>query len=194
MLIDDMPDMECVGAYNDCRKVLKHIEETKPDVVLMDIDMPHIDGVEGVKLIRSAYPDLKILMQTVFEDNEKIFSAICAGANGYILKQEDPLRLLDSVHEVLKGGAPMTPSIAAKVLRFFSEPPKQQEKPDYKLTKRELEILDYLVQGYSYKMIADECNISYTTVNSHISNIYEKLQVQSATGAVSIALKEGLIK
>lgn len=194
MLIDDMPDMECVGVYNDCRNVIKHIEDSNPDVVLMDIDMPHVDGVQGVKEIRSQYPDLKILMQTVFEDNEKIFSAICAGANGYILKQEDPLRLLDSVHEVLNGGAPMTPSIATKVLSFFAAPPKKEDKPDYKLTKRELEILDYLVQGYSYKMIADECHISYTTVNSHISNIYEKLQVQSATGAVSIALKEGLIK
>lgn len=194
LLIDDVDDMECVSTYNDCRNVLTHIDSDNPDVVLMDIDMPHVDGVQGVQKIKNTYPNIKVLMQTVFEDNEKIFAAICAGANGYILKQEDPLRLIDSVYEVLEGGAPMTPSIASKVLQFFSKKSQQENKTDYNLTKRELEILDYLVQGYSYKMIANECHISYTTVNTHISNIYEKLQVKSATSAVSKALKHGLLK
>lgn len=193
LLIDSTEHMECVGMFEDCRDVTKHIRETKPDVVLMDIDMPHVDGVTGVVQIRKEYPDLKILMQTVFEDNDNIFPALCAGANGYLLKQETPERLIESITEVLDGGAPMTPLIATKVLRHFSAE-NTPKKEDYKLTKREQEILEYLVKGYSYKMIAGECNISYGTVNTHINNIYEKLHVQSATSAVSVALKEGLVK
>ncbi len=194
LLIDAMDNMECVGLFNDCRDVLKNIETSKPDVVLMDIDMPHVNGVEGVKKIRQCYPDLKILMQTVFEDNDKILAAICAGADGYLLKQENPIKLIDAISEVLQGGAPMTPAIAKKVLTLVMAPQKSESKQTFNLTNRELDVLKLLAKGYSYKMIADECNISYSTVNSHVSSIYEKMQVQSATGAVSIALKEGLIK
>jgi DNA-binding NarL/FixJ family response regulator len=132
-------------------------------------------------------------MQTVFEDEKKVFAAICAGANGYILKQTNPLKLIDSISEVLEGGAPMTPTIAAKVLELFHKSQKITIRKDFELTKRELEILAFLVKGYSYKMIAKECFISYPTVNTHISRIYKKLQVQSASGAVSKALKEGLV-
>lgn len=194
LLIDAMDNMECVGMFNDCRDVLKNIETTKPDVVLMDIDMPHVNGVEGVKKIRQSYPDLKILMQTVFEDNDKILAAICAGADGYLLKQESPIKLIDAISEVLQGGAPMTPAIAKKVLTLVTSPQKSESKQTFNLTNRELDVLKLLAKGYSYKMIGNECNISYSTVNSHVSSIYEKMQVQSATGAVSIALKEGLIK
>lgn len=194
MLIDAMGNMECVAVFNDCRNVIEHITQSRPDVVLMDIDMPHVDGVEGVKEIRKVYPDLKILMQTVFEDNNKIFDAICAGANGYMLKQENPSKLLDAITEVSQGGSPMTPIIATKVLSFFNNTRKAKQVEQFNLTQRELEILEYLVKGYSYKMIATECHISYPTVNTHISNIYNKLQVQSASGAVSVALKEGLVK
>lgn len=194
ILVDSSETMECVGLFEDCRDVLKHVKETNPDVVLMDIDMPHVDGVTGVLEIRKEYPDIKILMQTVFEDNDKIFPALCAGADGYLLKQETTERIIDAIFEVLDGGAPMTPLIAKKVLRYFNSSENIAKKEDYNLTKREKEILEYLVKGYSYKMIAGECNISYKTVNTHIDNIYKKLQVQSATGAVSIALKEGLVK
>ena len=133
-------------------------------------------------------------MQTVFEENDKIFPALCAGADGYLLKQESTDKIIDSIKEVLDGGAPMTPLIARKVLLYFNNTENTSKKEDYNLTKREQEILEYLVKGYSYKMIADECFISYKTVNTHIDNIYKKLHVQSATGAVSIALKEGLVK
>ncbi|MCB0700461.1 MAG: response regulator transcription factor [Chitinophagales bacterium] len=194
LMIDASDNMECVGMFEDCRNVLKHIDATQPDVVLMDIDMPHVDGLAGVAEIRKVHQDIKILMQTVFEDNDKIFPALCAGANGYLLKQETPERLIMSITEVLEGGAPMTPHIATKVLRHFSTSENVSKKEDYSLTKREEDILAYLVKGYSYKMIADECFISYKTVNTHINNIYKKLQVQSATGAVSVALKEGLVK
>jgi DNA-binding NarL/FixJ family response regulator len=193
LLINSIGTMECIATYNDCRHVLKNVQDTNPDVVLMDIDMPFVHGIDGVRTIRSKYPDLKILMQTVFEDEKKVFAAICAGANGYILKQTNPLKLIDSISEVLEGGAPMTPTIAAKVLELFHKSQKITIRKDFELTKRELEILAFLVKGYSYKMIAKECFISYPTVNTHISRIYKKLQVQSASGAVSKALKEGLV-
>ncbi len=194
MLINSMGLMECVGSFNDCREVLANIEATKPDVVLMDIDMPHVNGIEGVGIIRTKYPDLKVLMQTVFEDDEKVFAAICAGADGYILKQTNPLKLIDAISEVLEGGGPMTPVIARKVLQLFNKKNKPTQKKDFDLSKRELEILELLVKGYSYKMIANECHISYPTVNSHVSKIYSKLKVQSVGGAVSLAIREGIVK
>lgn len=194
LLIDATESMLCVGAFNDCREVVKNIEDTEPDVVLMDIDMPKVNGIEGLLALRPHFPDVKVLMQTVFEDDEKVFAAICAGADGYILKQASPATLLDGISEVLDGGAPMTPTIARKVLQLFSKQNSMAKMDEFKLTARELEILEYLVKGFSYKMIADECCISYPTVNTHISNIYSKLHVQSSAGAVALAIREGLVK
>jgi DNA-binding NarL/FixJ family response regulator len=193
LLISSIKDIECAGSFNDCRDVIENVKRTSPDVILMDIDMPFVNGIEGVRLIRENQITAKILMQTVFEDDEKVFDAICAGADGYILKQATPGKLIDAIREVTLGGAPMTPVIARKVLDFFSKTHTQKSKEDFKLTKREQEILQFLVKGFSYKMIADECHISYPTVNSHITSIYRKLQVQSVAGAVSKALREGLI-
>ncbi|MCB9283588.1 MAG: response regulator transcription factor [Lewinellaceae bacterium] len=194
MLINSMDTMECVACFADCRNAVHHIEQTRPEVVLMDIEMPYIDGVEGTRMIREKFPKLKILMQTVFEDEDKVFAAICAGADGYILKQANPSKLLDAIEEVLTGGAPMTPVIARKVLRLFNKLHTAPQKKTFDLTPRELEILELLVKGYSYKMIAKECHISYATVNTHISHIYGKLQVDSVGGAVYKAIKEGLVK
>jgi len=193
LLLNSLGNMTCVATFPDCRNAVKNVQDTNPDVVLMDIDMPYINGIEGARMIRKEFPTLKILMQTVFEDDRKVFEAICAGANGYILKQTNPTKLIDSISEVLAGGAPMTPIIANKVLELFYKSQKVVSKSDFDLTKRELEILKLLVKGFSYKMIAEECHISYPTVNSHITNIYRKLQVQSVAGAVSKALKEGLV-
>lgn len=193
LLINSIETMQCIATFSDCRNVLENIKATNPDVVLMDIDMPHINGIEGVRLIRTKYPKLKILMQTVFEDDQKVFAAICSGANGYILKQANPIKLIDSITEVIEGGAPMTPTIASKVLELFSKSQKVVSKKDFELTKRELEILNLLAKGFSYKMIANDCHISYPTVNSHVTNIYRKLQVQSVSGAVSKAIREGII-
>ncbi|MCZ4410313.1 response regulator transcription factor [Cryomorphaceae bacterium 1068] len=194
LLLETIDDLNCVGLYNDCRNVLADIESSNPDVVLMDIDMPHVNGIEGVLEIRKVHPDLKILMQTVFEDDDKIFAAICAGADGYILKQANPMKLVDGIREVLVGGAPMTPVIAAKVLKLFQKQGSSKKGNNFDLTKRESEILNLLVKGFSYKMIAEECHISYPTVNSHITKIYGKLKVQSSAGAVAVALREGLVK
>lgn len=193
MLINLTEGLQCVGSFTDCQQVLTDIKTCKPAAVLMDIDMPYVNGIEGVKLIRTVYPDLKILMQTVFEDDDKIFESICAGADGYILKKAQPVAIIQAIHDVLDGGAPMTPSIARKVLNLMSRNHKPQQFEDFNLTKREQEILHYLVKGLSYKMIADECNISLNTVVTHIQHIFEKLHVNSGTAAVAKAISNKLV-
>lgn len=194
LLINNTEGLVCIATYVDCRDVVQRIKETRPDVVLMDINMPNVDGIEGVQLIKAHFPAIKVLMQTVFEDDNKVFASICAGADGYILKQSSPQKLIEGIHEVLEGGAPMTPTVARKVLQLFSKQHQSESGDEFNLTKRELEILEYLVKGYSYKMIASECYISYPTVNTHVSNIYSKLKVESAAGAVSMAIRNGLVK
>lgn len=193
MLIDLSDDMICVGSFPDCSNVLNNIDKSEPDLVLMDIDMPNVNGIAGVTIIRTKYPHLKILMQTVFEDDEKLFACIRAGADGYILKKTQPLELLDAINEALEGGAPMTPSIARQVLRFVGSTENKQKSEDFKLTARETEILSLLVQGLSYKMIASRCFVSLPTVNSHVQHIYEKLQVNTAVEAVTKAIGNKIV-
>lgn len=192
LLLSTTEGMECTGAFEDCRDVLKNILQNVPDVVLMDIDMPHVNGIEGLQLIKKQIPQVKVLMQTVFEQDEKIFDAICAGADGYILKKTPPAKLIDAITEVVSGGAPMTPTVAKQVLQLFNSKNKKASV-DFNLSSRELEILSLLVQGLSYKMIAEKCNISYATVNSHISHIYEKLHVKSGTEAVAKAIDHKIV-
>lgn len=192
LLLSTTEGMECTGAFEDCRDVLKNILQNVPDVVLMDIDMPHVNGIEGLQLIKKQIPQVKVLMQTVFEQDEKIFDAICAGADGYILKKTPPAKLIDAISEVVSGGAPMTPTVAKQVLQLFNSKNKKASV-DFNLSGRELEILSLLVQGLSYKMIAEKCNISYATVNSHISHIYEKLHVKSGTEAVAKAIDQKIV-
>lgn len=192
-LIDSKENMQHVGSYEDCRNAAAHVDEVKPDVVLMDINMPYVDGIEGLKEIKATHPGVKIIMQTVFEDEDKIINAICAGADGYILKQKSPDKLLDGILDVMEEGSPMTPTVANKVLKFFNSQQLNKKESEVKLTKRESEIMALLVEGYSYKMIAAKCFVSYATVNKHISNIYSKLQVNSVAAAVSKALREGLV-
>ena len=192
-LIDGSDGFKCVGAFEDCLDILKNIEDTKPDVVLMDIEMPGINGIEGVRILREKYPDLKILMQTIFEDNEKIFNSILAGASGYILKNTSPTRFLDFIKETYEGGAPMSPSVATKVMKMVVEQSPNAKVNNFNLTEREKEILSCLVKGMSYKLIADACFISIDTVRGHIRNIYEKLHVHSKSEAVATALKRNII-
>jgi DNA-binding NarL/FixJ family response regulator len=174
---------DIVAALTDAIDVINDITILKPDVVLMDIDMPNSNGVDAVKQIRTKNADLPIIMFTVFEDEENIFNAICAGANGYLLKKNFEM-LGESIDDVLNGGAPMTSSIAKKVLQSIPKKAPKATQEMEQLSERENEILVYIVKGYSYKMIASDLKIATETVRSHIKKIYKKLQVNNATGAV----------
>ena len=185
-------DLVLCGVFADCNNVLGDVETCKPDVILMDIDMPGVNGIDATQIIKHRWPDINIIIQTVFENEDAIFNAIRAGASGYLLKSSSASRIMDAIQDVLEGGAPMTPSVAARVIRYF----KDQEaapSPDYGLSDREKQVLSLLVDGKSYKMIADEINVSYNTVNSHIKKIYEKLQVHSVGEAVSKALNQKIV-
>jgi DNA-binding NarL/FixJ family response regulator len=193
MLVLTTPGFELAGAFPDCRNVIDDVKRTTPDVVLMDIGMPGINGVEATRLIKSALPDVKILIQTVFEDENNIFDAIRSGASGYLLKKSQASKIIEAIKEAHQGGAPMNPWVANKVLEFFRTVPLPPGKIDYGLSKRELEVLEFLVKGMSYKMIGDELSITYNTVNSHMKKIYDKLHVHSVGEAVSKAIQEKIV-
>ncbi len=193
MLIGGSPGFACTGSFANGNKVAKDIESSKPDVVLMDIDMPGISGIEAVQIIKKQFPHIPILMQTVFEDDDKVFASICAGASGYLLKKTPPAKMLEAIKEVAEGGAPMTPSVAAKVLQMFQKQGVQAPVEFIDLSEREREILKQLVTGNSYKMIAAACYISIDTVKSHIKNIYQKLHVNSKSEAVAKAIIQKLV-
>lgn len=192
-LINGNEGFTCSGAFANCLNIVKNIEETSPDVILMDIEMPGISGIEAVKLAKEKFPEVKILMETIFEDNDKIFNSICNGAEGYILKNTPPVQILSAIKEIYEGGAPMTPSIASKVLKMFKNKPAEKPLEEFNLTEREKEILKCLVEGMSYKLIADTCFISIDTVSGHIKNIYKKLQVHSKSEAVAKAIKGKIV-
>jgi len=193
LFINQAPDMRCVGTFENCRDVVNQVDKLRPDVVLMDIDMPEVNGIEGLKLIRQYFPNVLIVMQTVFEEEEKIFEAIRSGAHGYFLKKTSPQKLIEGIRDAMEGGAPMTATVARKVLEIFKTQSSSGAKAQFHLTSRELEILAYLVKGLSYKMIADSCNITWHTVNFHCKNIYEKLHVHSATEAVAKAIENKIV-
>jgi len=191
-LLSDEADMDVVATIPNPENVISDLKMFKPDVVLMDIDMPAVSGVQAVKIIRNTYKDLPVIMLTVFDDNENIFKAICAGASGYILKMYATEEVPAGIRNVLKGGAPMTGSIAKKVLMMVPQA-KTSEQEKCNLSPKETAILQLLVNGYSYKMIAAEVKISIDTVRFHIKKIYDKLHVHSATEAVSRTLRDNLL-
>ena len=190
LLIEEQPDMELLAMYENCESLVENVGVLIPDVVLMDIDMPVVNGIEGVKVIRENFPNVVIIMQTVFEDENSIFEAIQAGAHGYILKTARPAKLVEAIRDSLEGGAPMTPVIARKVLENFKKQQFQTDTEHSQLTAKENEILAALENGLSYKMIAADRNISWHTVNSHVKKIYEKLPVHSAAEAVNKMRKQ----
>lgn len=181
----------CVGDFADCSDVLNQVTALQPDVILMDIEMPHVDGIAGVGIIKKHFPQIRIIMQTVYEDDDKIFACLQAGAEGYILKDAGAEKITQCIEEVYQGGAYMTPSVALRVMQFFNKSAVVNEA--FNLTPKEKEVLKLLADGNSYKMIADILGNSYFTVNSHIKKIYEKLQVNSASEAVSKALKNKIV-
>jgi DNA-binding NarL/FixJ family response regulator len=183
-LIEMSPEMTYCGESANCMNVKSEMESCFPDVVLMDINMPNVNGINGLKQIRDNYPHIKVLMQTVFDDPNTIFECIRNGASGYVLKQDSPQRLLQAIQDVYDGGAVMNPGIALKVLEYFSP-----NKIEHTLSKREKDVLELLAQGLSYKMIADKLFLSFNTVNSHVKRIYEKLHVSSLGEAIAFYYK-----
>ena len=185
--------LELTGAYPDCSKVMENCVVAKPDVILMDIDMPGISGIEATAMIKATFPEINIMILTIFEDKNKVFDALCAGATGYMLKKSSAVEIIEAIDELHRGGSPMTGEIARKVFDFFANPILSKSN-DYALSDREFDILRCLVEGDSYKMIADTCNISIGTVRFHINNIYKKLHVNSKSEAVIKALRERLVR
>ncbi len=183
-LLDLSPELQFAGEAENCATALTDMETYFPDVVLMDINMPMVNGIEGLKKIKENHPHIKVLMQTVFDDSDKIFECIKNGASGYILKKDSPQRILQAIQEVYEGGAVMNPSIALKVLAYFK--PQQQKNP---LSDREQQVLTLLAEGQSYKMVADKLFLSFHTVNTHAKHIYEKLHVSSLGEAIAYYYK-----
>jgi len=184
--------MELAGAYPDCSTLIQNFRDEKPDVVVMDIDMPGISGIEATTMIKASFPEIQILIYTVFNDRQKVFEALCSGATGYILKKSSAVQILEAITELYNGGSPMTGEIARMVMEFFSKNIRDNSN-EYALSSRELDILKCIVKGDSYKMVADTCNISIGTVRTHINSIYKKLHVNSKSEAVIKAMKERLV-
>jgi DNA-binding NarL/FixJ family response regulator len=192
-LLNGTEGYKCVGKFGSMEEALRNIQRDVPDVVLSDIGLPGMDGIEGVGIIKEKYPDMTILMLSVYNDNERIFDALCAGAQGYLLKKTPPSRIVESLNEAINGGAPMSPEIARKVITLFRDirPP---ERVDYDLTPHETRLLKLLIEGHTKKTAAAEIGVSVNTVSFHLKRVYEKLQVHSKSEAVAKALKNRIIK
>jgi DNA-binding NarL/FixJ family response regulator len=191
ILLEGVEGYSVCGDYENCDNAAAITDEQQPDVVIMDIDMPGVDGINGLRVIKERSPRTHIIMHTVFEDEDRLFKCLCLGANGYILKNTSFVSLLEAIDNVLHGGAPLSPSIAKKVLQSFQV--TTAGRVQYNLSERETEVLKYLVKGYSYKMIANTCFISLDTVRGHIRNIYTKLHVNCGREAVAIALRDNIV-
>ncbi len=195
-IMNGTPGYTCCGAYADAQLISSRIKSSSPDVVLMDIEMPGLSGIEATRIIAHDFPDIKVLIQTVFNDSEKIFQALSAGASGYVLKTDPPSKQIEAIFEVFNGGAPMSSSIAKKVLQFFTHKNVIlviPESNDYQLSEREKGILLLMVEGNNYKTIADKAFISYETVRTHVKKIYKKLHVASRSEAIMKAYQQGLV-
>jgi DNA-binding NarL/FixJ family response regulator len=192
MLLEETGEYQVVLQEYNCKKIMESMADTMPQLLLMDIDMPGINGIEAVSMIKAAYPAVNIVMFTSFEDDDKIFRSLMAGASGYILKKTASQKILDSLQDIKNGGAAMSPAIAQKVIEMFTRQRKASQQ-QYNLRNREIEILNNLVKGFTYKDIALAMGIGVETVRSHLKNIYEKLHVNSKSEAVAVALKEKIV-
>ena len=192
MLINGTPGYRCVQTSRSMEEALVKVRLELPDVMLVDIGLPGMSGIEGMKILKERYPDLLVVALTVFDDDDNIFAALCAGASGYVLKKTPPARLLENLKELVSGGAPISPEVAARVIKLFKNysPPVGAKT---RLTQQETEILKLLVEGHHYKTAAAELEITSNTVAFHLRNIYRKLQVHSKSEAVAKALRLGLV-
>jgi len=192
ILINGTAGFRTVGSYRSMEEALRCVENEAPDVILTDIGLPGMSGTEGTRILKDRYPDIPVIALTVYDDDEEIFNVLCAGASGYLLKETQPARLLESLREVVSGGAPMSPEVARRVVKLFREfrPP---ERANYKLTPTENELLKLLVEGHNYKTAGAELGITINTVSFHLRNVYEKLQVHSKSEAVAKALRERIV-
>ena len=192
LILNTSPGFSVVGCYDRCELLLEELEETRPQVVLMDIGLPGISGIEGAEQVKKILPETFILMLTIYEDDARVFQAVCAGADGYLLKKSSPIEILQALKDVIAGGVPMTPSIAQQVIKMFRH---YAPKPEHceGLTSREFDVLKALVEGLDYKQIAQRLFISLDTVRNHIRHIYEKLHVHSKSEAVARALQQHLV-
>jgi len=191
-LISGSEGFECAGSFRSVEESLPKISAKVPNVILLDIGLPGMSGIEGIRLFKERYPEILLLTLTIHDDDERIFDALCAGASGYLLKKTQPGQLVESVKEAAQGGAPMSPEVARRVIRLFRDirPP---DRADYNLTPHETRILKLLVEGHNYKTAATKLGVAPTTINFHLQNIYQKLQVHSKTEAVAKALRNRLI-
>ena len=192
-LIGATPGYRCTGAYGSMEEALEKLPKNLPELLLSDIGLPGIDGIKGVSILKDRYPALLILMLTVYDDNERIFDALCAGACGYLLKKTPWVKVVESLKEAVDGGSPMSPEVARRVINLFREikPPKEAE---YELTPHEVRLLRMLVEGHSYKTAATELHVSINTIKFHLRHIYDKLQVHTKSEAVAKALRHGLTR
>jgi len=189
-LLEMNDDISVCGVYDNAKDILRIYEQTLPDLIISDIDMPGVNGLEGLKQVKGKYPEAKVMIFTVFEDNDKVLNAICLGANGYVLKSSTADKITESIFDVINGGAPLTPSIASKILQHFPRQRFSNSKEMESLTAKEKEVLERLAKGYSYKMIAAELDKSFETIRSQIKKIYKKLNVQSNAEAIIKALNK----
>lgn len=192
-LINFTEGFACNGSYRSMEEAFTRIRGNVPDVLLSDIGLPGMNGIDGIRILKEQYPEMTVLMLTIYDDDERIFDAICAGATGYLLKRTPPARILENIKEAVSGGAPMSPEVARRVIMLFRDirPP---ERVDYDLTPHETRLLKLLVEGHNYTTAADELNVSYNTVKFHMRHIYEKLQVHSKSAAVAKALRDRLVR
>jgi DNA-binding NarL/FixJ family response regulator len=195
MMLQAEHDMQVVGAYGHCKNIVDQVDKYIPEVILMDINLPEINGIEALQKIKDYLTQTHVIMLTMFENDDYIFDAICHGASGYLLKKASPQEIVKAIRDVNEGGTAMTPSVAKKVFQYFQnmEKPIQKDTGLEKLTERESDVLNLLTKGHTYKMVANELSVSTETVRTHIKRIYNKLHVHSNTEAVAIALKNKFV-
>lgn len=191
-LVNFTPGFSCTGSYRSMEEAIPRISANLPDVLLSDIGLPGMDGIEGIRILKEKFPEMTVLMLTVYDDDERIFDALCAGATGYLLKRTPPAKLLENIREAVSGGAPMSPEVASRVIKLFREvrPP---EKVEHDLTPHETRLLKLLVEGHNYTTASAELGVSYNTIKFHMRHIYEKLQVHSKSEAVAKALQNRIV-